>query len=353
VSGAALLRRDRRDQPWWFIVVTLPLAALMRCAVAGRGWLYDRGILSSVELPGRVISVGNLAVGGTGKTPVVMALARHLVALGHRPAILTRGYGSTLRAGDSMALSAGEVVVAPHAASSIPDEARLQSVTLPGVPVVVGRDRAAAAQRFLAQIPKNQAAPTHWLLDDGFQHRRLKRHKDIVLLDADSPLANGHLLPSGALREPPAALARADLILMTRGDDVPNAWRSKLGALTKASVFPVPFRTSMPTLAVDGRTAFDAARHNPVALMAALARPERFKRDAEALGLTVAHVVWRADHARFSVEDVQAAAANVRSIVTTGKDYWRDPAVFAGLAIPVFVIALNAELPAEALKHGV
>jgi tetraacyldisaccharide 4'-kinase len=175
-------------------------------AVRLRNRWYDRpGAVRRAPLP--VISVGNLTVGGTGKTPLVACLARWLLAEGSRPAIVSRGYGGRAGRGP-LVVSIGSGPLCPPEACG--DEPFLLARALDGVAVVVGSDRWAAA-RCAATRGANVV-----LLDDGFQHRRLARELDVVLLDAAAPLGSGRLLPAGPLREPPSALARADVVIATR-----------------------------------------------------------------------------------------------------------------------------------------
>ena len=165
------------------IGLLLPTEALYRGGVALRNRCYDLGLLSQSESGIPIISVGNLAVGGTGKTPVASWLIGRLTTMGHRPALVTRGYGS--------------------------DEILLHKVWNPGVPVVAQRSRI----KGVAQAAREGAAVA--VLDDGFQHRAVKRDVDIVLLAAEQG-TSGSLLPRGRFGEPLSALSRADVIVITR-----------------------------------------------------------------------------------------------------------------------------------------
>lgn len=194
-----------------------PLAAFLFALSRGygpgvrfRSVLFDRGLLPIRRLPVPVISVGNLTAGGTGKTPMVLFLAAELRRRGFRPAVVSRGYGGGAeRIGD--VVGDGERIFLDAARAG--DEPRLLAERLPGVPVIVGADRFAAGTTAVRRF-----SPDLILLDDGFQHRRLARDLDLVLLDARRPLGNGHLLPRGPLREPPGALGRADALILTRSD---------------------------------------------------------------------------------------------------------------------------------------
>ena len=192
----------------------IPLSWLYRASVQLRNILYNRGVLKARGLPCRVISVGNIVVGGTGKTPAVIAIAKHLQREGRRVAILSRGYKRSVREKVTI-VSDGEKVCASVMESG--DEAYMMTKHLSGVPIVVGKCRyltgRIALERFKVDV---------LLLDDGFQHRQLARDVDILTIPATHPFGSPQqLLPAGTLREPPSALRRADLILLTHVD-TPN-----------------------------------------------------------------------------------------------------------------------------------
>ncbi len=169
--------------------------------VQGRNWLFDRGWKRSGAVGVPVVSVGNLTVGGTGKTPCVEHVARFFRRHNKRVAILSRGY---------------------RGRNGVNDEAMVLAWNLPGVPHLQGSDRLA-----LAQIAVQELGAEVLVLDDGFQHRRLRRDLDIVLIDATAPWGHGHLLPRGLLREPPSGLKRAHLAMLTHCDQAaPGAIRA-------------------------------------------------------------------------------------------------------------------------------
>lgn len=173
-----------------------------------RNVLYDRGWLKVRHLHRPVISVGNLTLGGTGKTPMVICLARKLMARGLKVCVLSRGYGGTLSATGGMVSDGVRLLASPSEAG---DEPYLMASTVPGLMVVVGADRHAAGLMALERLQ-----PDLFILDDGFQHRRLARDLDIVLLDAERPYGNGRVFPAGLLREPLSSLSRAQLVIASR-----------------------------------------------------------------------------------------------------------------------------------------
>lgn len=187
-----------------------PLAAGFGLGVALRRAAYDRGWLKAQRLRRPVISVGNLTVGGTGKTPLVAYIARRLFERGLKPAILTRGYGRR----DSAKL----VVLEPGLGRApdprqVGDEPALLARKLPDVSIVIGADRYQAGA-----LAEEQFGVDAHILDDGFQHWALKRDVDIILIDVTHDLSEWALLPAGRLREPASALERADIIVLTRTD---------------------------------------------------------------------------------------------------------------------------------------
>ena len=158
----------------------------------------------------KIVSVGNITTGGTGKTPTVQWLARRLMQNEKRVAIVSRGYGGTLSKAGAVVSDANRVLVSAHEAG---DEPILHARALENVPVVIGRDRVRAVQTTTENF-----APDVIILDDAFQYWSLFRDFDLLLLDARKPFGNGHLLPRGRLREEPKQLQRAHAILLTRSD---------------------------------------------------------------------------------------------------------------------------------------
>lgn len=189
------------------------LSVLYGGIVRLRNTLYDRQAITAAKLSRPVVSVGNLTAGGTGKTPMVIHLARFLRERGYRPAVLSRGYGS--RGGKSVnVVSDGKAVLLdPERAG---DEPFLMARVLGDVPVITGPNRVDAGRTAIRLF-----RPDLLLLDDGFQHRKIRRDLDVVLLDANRPFGNGRILPGGPLREPLRGLSRADLIVLT-GEETGN-----------------------------------------------------------------------------------------------------------------------------------
>ena len=301
---------------WRYLL--LPLAPVYRSAVAVRGAAYRRGFLQRTKLPVPVISVGNLTFGGTGKTPTVIALARDLVRMGRRPSVLTRGYKR---------LDDGQVVVVGpeprQTAAEVGDEPLEMARRLPGVPVIVDADRVrggAEAQRLGADVV---------LLDDGFQHLRLERDLDLVLIDAGDPWGGGRLPPLGRLREPVAGLGRADAVLITKA---PAEWRPLAAEIERVidhvaprlQVFISRVRPSRVCVPGEGWLGSEVLTGRRVMAFAALGRPDGFADTLAEAGAEIVASRWFPDHHAYTEQelaDVVGQAADASAIpVTTAKD---------------------------------
>lgn len=184
---------------------------IYRLIVFWRNRLYDRRIIQPVVLSCPVISVGNITVGGTGKTPCVIRLATMLQHQGYRPTVISRGYGGK-NPGRFNIVGDGKNIL--MSAEDAGDEPLLIARSLPGIPVITGGERRITGQEAIDRFGANVL-----ICDDAFQHRQIYRDIDIVLLDAAKPLGNGQLLPRGELREPGESLLRADCVILTRAED--------------------------------------------------------------------------------------------------------------------------------------
>jgi tetraacyldisaccharide 4'-kinase len=294
-----------------------------------RAALYRRGILPRVRLASPVISIGNLAVGGRGKTPLVELAAAWLRDAGRPVAILSRGYGGTFR-GEALVVSDGQRVLADAEAAG--DEPVMLARALPGVVVAVGRDRGR-----LGRVVEGRFGPRVCLLDDGFQHLRLRRDLDVVCIDAEDLCDRP--LPAGALRERPSALARADLVAVAGEDDAAasEACRSLAQALGPGRVFRVR-RRPVGFVDASGGAGLPPAR---AFLLSGIARPERFAQDVARAGCAVVGHAAFPDHHRFQPHEIDAAvrdarAAGAEALVTTAKDVVRLPTLAPDVPLRVF-----------------
>lgn len=318
--------------------VTVPVSRVYGWEVARRNKRYDRGMgVERLDRP--VISVGNLSAGGTGKTPMVRWVVRELQRLGHHPAIAMRGYKA--RPGE------------------VSDEEGEHRAELAGVPVVARPDRANGLRALFAS-PEGRGVDCV-VLDDGFQHRRLARDLDVVLIDATRPSGGDALIPAGFLREPVASLSRADAVVVTRCELVtPEEARAIVGEVRRyvrdKAVPVIPCETVWREIRVvspdAGTLAPDALRGRRVVACCAIGNPRAFVRGIERAGATVCAEFVRADHAPYAPSEVAALDALARrhdaqAVVTTAKDWGKLARVLPGVTgapvwVPVVDLAMDA-----------
>jgi tetraacyldisaccharide 4'-kinase len=308
-----------------------PAGALYGGAAALRARLYGRGFLAQARLAGPVISVGNLSVGGSGKTPVVIRIAQLLMGAGLPVSILSRGYGGTF-AGHVLLVADGSSVLAD--ASQAGDEPVMMARSLPGAVVAVGPRRDAVGRAVEARF-----GPRVHVLDDGFQHLRLARDLDVVCLRPED--LDDHPLPAGRLRERPEALSRAGVVLV-----VDEGGRRLSLPFGTAALFRFS-RRSEGFVDRGGRLA--SAPSRPF-LVSGIARPERFESDVRALVSGVSGAVRFRDHHAFTGREMtavfeRARAAGADAVVTTAKDVVRLPDVASPL--PVLVLRIAAQIEDE------
>ena len=297
-----------------------PLAALFGMGVTLRGTAYRRGWLRPRRLNRPVVSVGNLSVGGTGKTPLVMLIAELLFRQGWNPGILTRGYGR--RRG------AKTIVLAPDGARSpsprdVGDEPALLARALPQVPIVVCANRYQGGR-----VAEGRFDVGVHILDDGFQHRALARDVDVVTLDATQEPAEEALLPVGRLREPPSALARAHLVVITRVELVdPQPLEDRVRRINpRAEIFHAA--TQLCEL-VDIQTGRiyppDAFQGEPVEAYCGIGNPKAFFADLRMWGFSVVDEHSFPDHHVHTAATLLVLNSVIRksrpaALVTTEKD---------------------------------
>jgi tetraacyldisaccharide 4'-kinase len=303
------------------------LTPIYRAGVTARNRLFDAGLKRSIRLPVPVVSVGNLTTGGTGKTPMVAWLSAWLSRRGTTPCIVSRGY---------QALD-----------DRTNDEYRVLQQLCPHVPHLQNRDRVFAARTAIEQY-----RPGAIILDDGFQHRRLSRDVDLVLVDAINPWGYGRLLPRGLLREPKASLKRADAVVITRVDLIDAAaregLRGEIARLTSAPIAEVAFRPQR-LLGLDGRTAELSSLADQTLLgFCGIGNPQGFCRTLAAAGLQDVPVEAFPDHHHYTAGDMrrlsgQAAAQRATAVVTTQKDLVKLESDWLP-DLPVWAVAIGVEV---------
>jgi tetraacyldisaccharide 4'-kinase len=342
------------------------VARVLRAGLSGLASLYDAGLTAYLaaeraglrrreRLPVPVISVGNLSVGGTGKTPFTIFLAGRLKAQGLRIAILSRGHGGESQSIRVVSDGVREALNPEQAG----DEPVLLARSCPGVPVLVGKDRRQSGREALRRWPLDLL-----LLDDGFQYWQLARDLDIVLLDSRSPFENGYPLPRGLLREPPRNLARAGLVVATRADRIDAAARESLRSRV-ADLAPdarlffaehtpldlIPIGAPAPT-----PSALEHLRGLPVAAVSAIARPESFVALLRACEADIVLERHKPDHGDFAHDEAvavvrDAAAAGAQAVVLTEKDAVKWPAGVDGLSVLALRIGMTVEDEPTLLRH--
>jgi len=291
-----------------------------------------------------VVSVGNLRAGGTGKTPAVAHLARLLKACGEQPVILTRGYGRRVHTNGVTVVSDGVQVHAPLDTAG--DEPLMLARSLPGVPVLVGADRYLSGR-----MAEERFGATVHLLDDGFQHLTLARDVDLLMVSEDD--LTDRVLPAGYLREPLAAAASADALLVTAGYESAAARVGR--ALGVSTTFLVSRGIGAPRMVVSGEPVV-VPFGDAVFLVAGIARPDRFFSDIATAGWHVAGTLEFRDHHQYSQRDVEHITERAKSVrpaivLTTDKDAVRLAACdLTGLPIAAVPLDLTIE-PADAFKR--
>ena len=309
-----------------------PFSLLYGAAVRTRVWTYQKGWLKQKHLKGAVISVGNLTVGGTGKTPMVIWLAEKFLAEGKRVAILSRGY---------------------RGSNGTSDEVELMKFRLQGRAAFgVGKDRFAEGERLESQHPVDI-----FILDDGFQHLQLARDLNILLLDASRPLHEERLLPAGLLREPLSAMARANLVVFTRAETVPGAPES-IEKLTPLPIFSTAtrllgFRRCGSGIELQSIPEIGAG---PFFVFSGIGNPHAFLRDLQTWSLPICGWTFFADHHRYRQRDVltiqkEGKKAGAKAFVTTEKDAQN----LAGLKFqaPVFISVIDLQVRPESQFHEI
>ena len=302
-----------------------PLSLVYGGHVRVRAWLYKNGWLKQKHLRGKVISVGNLTVGGTGKTPMVLWLAGHFLGEGKRVAILSRGY---------------------RGAGGTSDEVELMKHRLEGrVAFGIGKDRFAEGHRIEQQQPIDV-----FLLDDGFQHLPLARNLDILMLDGSRKLKDQWLLPSGMLREPISACRRADILVVTRKTERPDieAHDAHTYSIFYAQTRLLGFRgygegADLHYLSQIG--------HGPFFAFCGIGNPQAFFDDLSRWHMPVAGQSVFRDHHRYTETDLRqleraAQSSGAIAFVTTEKDA-ENLGGRRSTTIPIYVAAIDFELMAE------
>jgi tetraacyldisaccharide 4'-kinase len=325
-------------------IALAPLGLVYGAAVNIRSALYRNGIFKTQTVGIPVISVGNITIGGTGKTPLVQWIAGRLGERGDRVCVLTRGYRRA-NPSERVVVSDGERIIADTEQSG--DEAMMLARSLVGkAAVVCDANRVAGARWAIENLN-----PGVLILDDGFQHVRIARDLDLVTLDATNPWGNGRLLPAGILREPTDSLSRADCIIVTRTDDAIEAGvQARIRQATDAPI--LRSTTVISRITPIGSPELDAdreaLRQPPVAAFCGIGNPNAFFQQLRAEGFDLRHNEVFRDHHKYSQTDndrltQRATDAGANALITTAKD-----AVKLGsmrFTLPCYVCEIEMQIP--------
>ena len=291
--SAWLQRQWYRIGVWHLVLI--PLSWLFGLLVFIRRYCYRIRLFRSYKLPVPVIVVGNISVGGTGKTPVVIWLAEKLQSAGLHPGIISRGYGADQQ-------SLGVMAVASRSNPSLVGDEPALIAQRTSCPVWVGKDRVAAGNALLASNPRCNII----ISDDGLQHYRMQRDFEIAVVDGDRQFGNAQLLPAGPLREAKSRINSVDALIMNGLNDAPGSYGMKVESM--------PLKNLLDA----GQTAdVQHFQGKDVHALAGIGNPDRFFNQLENLGLVFTRHHY-ADHHSFTLEDLQKLDAEV--IVMTEKD---------------------------------
>jgi tetraacyldisaccharide 4'-kinase len=324
--------------------ILYPLSLIYGAAVGLRNGCYERSIFASYDLGIPVISVGNITVGGTGKTPLTAHIAELLNEAGSFPCILTRGYGR--RDDKRRVLVSDGVQVLTDVEDGGDEPVELAQRLLGKAAVLADADRVKAAEWALQNLK-----PDVFILDDGFQHRRAKRDLNIITIDATDPFGNGMLLPAGKLREPLSSLTRADILVITRanllgGNELEQLSNRLAGLVGSDRVF----RSSshLTCLSTDGF--IEDSRGFRYFAFCGIGNPSNFTRQLEMDGFLLAGSKSFPDHYSYAKEDIsflekEALAAGANALITTEKDRVKLERIKFGL--PLHTAKLSTRLDDE------
>ncbi len=329
-------------------VVLAPLCLLSffyGLAVLVRIFLYARGVFASHSRPCKVVSVGNITLGGTGKTPLVCLLSEMIQARGYRVGILSRGYKGNFSGPFALVTDGERILMDAHQAG---DEPYLLAEKLKGVPVIVGKERWQSG-RYAIELFRTEVL----ILDDGFQHLPLNRDLNLLLIDSSSPFGNGRLFPRGTLREPLAQISRADAVILTKvgeSGNMNNLKENLRRILEGHRIFQVDYataeirlygeKTSLPSEYLKGMK---------VLAFSGLAKPESFRKTLLSLGAEIIEFETFPDHYWYDPKDAtklwaRAAELGVGALVTTEKDLVRMEGLTPG-DIPLWSISIRHFFP--------
>ncbi len=322
----------------WKSLLTNPY----RFATCGRTWLYEQGWLRRRRLPCPVVSVGNLTVGGTGKTPVTMWVAQKLMEQGKKTGILSRGYRRNSRQEFLLVSDGKSVLAGPHEAG---DEPYLMARRCPGVVVAVGADRYRLGRWVLERMPIDC-----FVLDDGFQHLGLDRDVNLLLVDSSDSAGMKELLPVGRLREPLSAAERASEIILTRVEDHVVSTRVLDPIETAVSSVITPISTRFKAknlLGASESMPLSDVREKRALIFSGIGNPDQFRRTVNALGVRVVEELVFQDHEAYGPSRIREISRRLEQsqpdcVLTTEKDLIKVQSNWSS-STPLFAVVLEVE----------
>lgn len=318
-----------------------PLSPLYGLTMKIREKLYGGGVFRQYSLPVPIVSVGNLVLGGTGKTPTVRYLAEFLKAKGYNPAIISRGYGGTSGRKINVVSDTSQVLLSPQEAG---DEPYMLARSLPGIPVLTGKRRIYpgtwAVEKFHSNI---------LILDDGFQHLAVRRDIDLVLFDGSDLAGNSRIFPGGVLREPVSALNRCTAFLITGTTDKNRKKAENFASLLKSRFGNKPvFFSSIGSYTLRNPTIGITSVSDEMVFLGfcGIANPARFEDSLKTLGIQMAGFIALPDHAKYSQEILdniceKARHLGAKHLVTTEKDYVKLQTF--DISLPLHLLEIRAQ----------
>ena len=343
------------ERPWYAFILLGLLRGLSYIYGFGARvnlWLYEAGILSRRKLDCCVISIGNITVGGTGKTPTAQRVAMMVKDMGYRVVILNRGYRSHWDKPLGVVSDGKKIFMTSYEAG---DEAYLMAKMMPGIPVVIGKNRDVTGSYAVDKLRAEVI-----IMDDGYQHWQLKRDLDIVLVDTLNLFGNGNLLPRGILREPLNHLNRADMFLFTKSDQSSRLTRTSLAENIRQYNTEAPIVESIhhPKEFVEIADWYKGIQQNPLPLeelkgkkvmvFSAIGNPSSFEQNVSGCDLDIVEAIRYPDHHDYGMLEMQyiaerASTLKADALITTGKDAVKIPTefIYFNRDIPLYVMNMD------------
>ena len=298
-----------------------PLSFIYNAILSGRKFIFTH-LKKPGRLPVRVISIGNLTLGGTGKTPAVISVSLEAKKRGLKPIILTRGYKGSAKGPCFVSKGRGPILSVREAG----DEPYLMAERLTETPIVLGKDRYRSGLFAVENLKSNQSGII-FILDDGFQHIALNRDNDVLLIDASRPFWTEKLFPEGRLREPVSEIARADIIVITKSDTVSidsiSEYREKIKSLNNSAKIYTAAHKPVSLVKTSGEEgSLDVLKNSRLFLFSGIANPSYFRAIFTSTGAEITNFMEFNDHHVYNqgdIDKIKRAASGLR-IITTEKD---------------------------------